>query len=323
MHVYHLSDATLDGYLRDLIQRIGSMASPPEVLCALTGSGKELLRRLVALAATMDAPLVRQCRVLYLGKEADGDLVMQGLAASELRGSHCLLMDSAVHSGRLIDRAKRFLIGQGVTQVSSYALVLKAGSIHIPTFWGMMIANLGRALFGMATIPNNRLSSGSEACQQPLTISLLQEEHCKLPPVVTGLASMDRATWSDRYFDMQASGHTTRSYVLERGSNVIGYLTCHGTSNKRSLHVDEVALASECQGQRIGGVLLRFAMTYARQSDCARVRLHALQTRQSFYEGNGFNLVPGKPPLRLDDELYVLMEKQLLHEPEDRVDEEA
>jgi len=76
--------------------------------------------------------------------------------------------------------------------------------------------------------------------------------------------------------------------------------------------IDEVAVDEKHQGKDLSGILMRFADTLARQSDCQFVRLQAVSDKTDFYKRFGYRLITEKP-IRLDDEKYVLMERALLH----------
>jgi len=333
MNTYFLSDETICAYLRDLILRLAALEQPPELICAVTGSGVELLVLLGATIGKMQKADAEQLRALNLsslisasvGKSANGQIVLQGLDEASVKGKRCLLIDSAVHTGRLMNRCQRQLVALGASDVMSYALVLKRGSMHIPTFWGVMIDEVDRALFSLKQIPNNRLASSAEHGQQAVTLSLLDDEIVSMAPVVSGVPSMDRITWSDRLFDVKASPMETftRTYVMNKASIAIGYLTVHMESGRRNLVIDEVALDTSWQGRKLGGVLMRFACTLARHHDCRKVRLYAIDSAVNFYEGFGFKRSPGRTPLQLDSETYHPMEKSILHEPLDGHDPEV
>lgn len=135
---------------------------------------------------------------------------------------------------------------------------------------------------------------------------------------------MDRITWSDRLYDMKASvtDHFTRTYLMNKATQAIGYLTIHMEAGGKSLVVDEVALDKNWHRKRLGGVLLRFACTLARHHDCKKVKLNAIEDHVNFYEEHGFKRSPGREPLCLDRETYHPMEKPVLHGTADGYDPE-
>lgn len=330
MTTTYLSDETIRAYLRDLVRRLSAMTQPPQVICAVTQSGVELLKMFAVVVQDLQSQghisiHLTRASLASFGKAADGQVMLDNLEESEIRGRSCLLIDSAVHSGRLMSLCRRRLLELGASDVFSYALVIKRSSQHIATFWGLMIAEVDRALFCMDQIPNNRLVSCSADQQQPVTLGLLDEDSSAHPPVITGVESMDRITWSDRLYDVRAStaDQFTRTYLMDKAGAAIGYLTVHMEAGRKSLVIDELALDPAWRGQHLGGVLIRFACTLARHHDCKKIKLNAIADRVGFYTHNGFSVSPGRHPLTLDSETYHPMEKPLLHEPEDGYDPEV
>lgn len=325
MTTTYLSDETIRAYLRDLVDRLVAMDQPPQVICAVTQSGVELLRQLLPVVEAHGSPVLHRIGVASLGKDAADQLQLTGMSPGDVAGKCCLIIDSAVHTGRLMNRCHRKLVEFGAADVLSYALVIKRGSQHIPTFWGLMIAEVDRALFSMHEIPNNRLVSCSSQKQQPVVLALLDEAGAALPPVVTGVPSMDRITWSDRLYDIRASAadQYTHTYLILKAGCAVGYLTVHLEPGRKSLVIDEIALDQAWHGKKLGGVLLRFACTLARHHDCRKVKLNAIDAQVSFYVKYGFKESPGRSPLTLDSETYHPMEKSILHEPADGYDPEV
>lgn len=325
MNTYFLSDATIDAYLLDLLRRLDLMANCPTMICAVTESGIQLLTQMTRLIAKSKSPKLLEVNAVSVGKTPEDEIRLLGCEEKDVEGAHCLLIDSAVHTGRLMKRSRKKLLALGAAEISSYALVMKKGSLHIPTFWGVMIDDVDRALFSLDEIPNNRLAGSDERGQQAVSISVLDEEACAKPPVKSGLDSIDRITWSDRLFDMVASPaeHLSRSFLLEKANEVIGFLTIHLEADSRYLVIDEVALDLAWQKKKLGGVLLRFACTLARHHNCKKVRLNGIEKYVSVYSGAGFKPIPGREKLKLNDEIYYPMEKTLLHAPLDGHDPEV
>jgi N-acetylglutamate synthase-like GNAT family acetyltransferase len=110
---------------------------------------------------------------------------------------------------------------------------------------------------------------------------------------------------------MATGGQGRSSYLLLKKDEVLGYLTVHGPEDG-CLMIDEVALDKKYQGKHLGGVLLRFADTLARQSDCKFTRLYAISNQVEFYKRFGYRVLLAAP-VRLQDEEFILMEHALLH----------
>ncbi|MGI8605367.1 MAG: GNAT family N-acetyltransferase [Verrucomicrobiales bacterium] len=325
MNTHFLSDATIDAYLKDLLDRLRLMGQPPDAICAVTSSGVQLLGRLTNLIAAENSCPLRSAVTLSFGKTAGSKLHVTGAPEEELKNKRCLLIDSAVHTGRLMNRCRRFLIERDAAEITSYGLVVKRGSRHVPTFWGMMIDDLDRAIFCLETIPNNRLLAGDAAGQHHVCMSVLDEVSVRSPLLKTDVDSIDRVTWSDRLFAMQSASKDrgVRTYVLEHAHGIIGLLSVHQEPHTGILVVDEVALDNAWKRKKLGGVLMRFALTLARHHDCRKVLLNAIENQVGFYRKLRFEEVPGADKLHLDEETYIAMHKAIIHEPEDGFDPEV
>ncbi|HWB04285.1 MAG TPA: GNAT family N-acetyltransferase [Verrucomicrobiales bacterium] len=323
MITHFLTEETVAAFLEELLERLREMDNPPDTFFAVTGSGVELLGRLGKLIEKKPECVLRSAKLASFGKTHDNELHLRGLVDAEVTGRRCLLLDSAIHTGGLMNRCRQKLVELKASEICSYSLVVKRGSRHIPTFWGVMIDDLDRAYFCLERIPNNRLSSGNRKNQSHVTISVLDKAHIKYPPVSAGVNSMDRLTWSDRLFAIEASSRerAVRTYVLEKADKVIGFLSTH--HDKGSFSVDEVVLDESYRGQGLGGVLIRFAVTIARHHNSRRIGLYAIAEKVELYEKLGFHLVPGAKPIQLDDETYHPMSKRLLHEPLDGMEPDA
>lgn len=222
------------------------------------------------------------------------------------------LFDGAVHSGTKIQRCTRKLLSLGATDICTYSLVVKHSSKFIPTLWGVSIADTDRAYFLLDSIPNNRLDAGPHHAAPPCVhIRTLSDGDLDMAPVVSGVPSLDRVTWSDRNFDMQLDSDRC-TYLLESAATTVGYLTVN-RSTPEVLQVDEIVVDQSARGAGHGGILLRFAETLARQSDAHSVRLHAIEERIPFYAKHGYHPVAGVKSLRLDAEIYHLMERPVLY----------
>lgn len=311
MITHHLGDEEVRAYLRDLVRRIRSCDPIPSIWCPLTDSGLTLLRPMIGILRK-DAPeLIPLIGVLGMAVENDGALRFAGGNPNmDLPGKHVLLLDASVHSGETMLKAQRKLWEHGAAGVCSYALVLKRGSRFIPSIWGVMIGDHDRAYFQMELAPNNRLTTHSNERHPFSHMRQLSAADIGAPPLLAGVASLDRATWGDRYYDMHESDGLKRTYLLEARPGIVGYLTVRFGD---CLHVDEVAVDREYRGQGYGGVLLRFADTLARHSDCRAVQLNAISDRVRWYESFGYEVLSGRKTIRVEAETYVPMERQLLH----------
>ena len=326
-----LSPEDVRAYLRDLVIRLGRLRPLPGVICAMARSGTTLLNVILDLLPEHAAVLTTNgIRLLAVEvDEAQATVRFSPNEPSSLAGQHVFFLDGAIHSGRTMNRCVQQAYLLGAVGVCTYALVMKRGSGFVPTFWGLMINDADRAYFLLDTLPNNRLEGRVENQSPPYAnLRLLQESDTSKPLLKKTVSSMDRATWGDRLFDMRTNpDHKT--YVLETaklsvteqeqatdrektGGRIVGYLTISQVE-LNSIQIDEVAVhPNEC-GKGYGALLIRFAETLARHSQCDSVRLYSISNRVDFYKGLGYDLAKGDKPIPLDAEQYLAMEKPILH----------
>lgn len=311
MVTYFLGEEETRAYLREFFERFRRFEEPPALFCPITESGNELLRAMVALVAQEFPELAERVQFLPIAVDESYNVTFVGAPEESIPGRHVLLLDGAVHSGRMMSACAEAVLNYNPVGLSSYTLVLKRGSTFIPTFWSLMIHETDRAYFLLKAIPNHRLDVGSNK-QPPVHLSRLCKKTVSLPKVTTGVSSMDRVEWSERLFQMQATEYQTCTYLLRHGSLVVGYLTLH-KSGDDTLVIDELAADQKQQGKGYGGILLRFADTFARQGDCIFVRLNAIEDKVPMYQRFSYQLISDKEPLELGPERYFPMQKRLLH----------
>lgn len=320
MVTYFLSLEDVRAYLRDFLARLQTFDPNPTIWCPITRSGTALLDQILDLVKADYPGMVERVSVVPIGVCEKTNALILGSddPAKDIVGKPVLLFDGAVHRGALMSRCVTEVLKLGASHVGTYSLVVKRGSNFIPTLWGVMIEDTDRVFFLLKQIPNNRLDAGSAKTGETtrrtscLHIRRLCGEHVDKSPVECGVASLDRVTWGDRHFDMLAGEHLQCTYVLHAGNEVVSYLTVY-YSDEHCLVITEIAVDKKHHGKKFGGILLRFADTLARQSNCWVVRLNAIKEKITFYEGFGYKLVAGREPIRLDDEEYWLMERQVIY----------
>ncbi|WCJ58053.1 GNAT family N-acetyltransferase [Fontisphaera persica] len=317
MVTYYLGREEVLAYLRDLVERLSQFDSPPTLWCPLTRSGNALLDALMETCREQQPAFLDNVLVLPVETcEASPQVrFLHGEPDADIAGRDVLLFDGAIHTGQTMIRCVEQLLNHGARSVCSYALVLKRSSRFVPTLWGVSIADTDRAFFLLDVIPNNRLDAGKRPISKKkpvLSIHLraLSENHLSHPLVCSGVDSLDRVTWSDRFFDMQAAQGDRCTYVLEEGRTILGYVTL-SQAGETSLSIDELAVDRQHQGKNLGAIMMRFADTMARQLNCLTIQLHAIAQKRPFYEGFGYRLKADQP-IKLATEEYWLMQKPLL-----------
>jgi GNAT superfamily N-acetyltransferase len=283
----------------------------PTVWCPLTDSGLSLITPLKDIVRTYSPQIAPLVSVIGLTVEEGKIRFDQGDPILDLPGKHVLLLDASVHSGGTMLAAIRELQKNGAAGICTYSLVVKRGSMFIPTLWGVMIDDFDRAYFQLEEAPNNRLTTHSNVKQPYAHIRQLSADDVKRPKIESGVKSLDRAMWADRHYDMLESNDGKCTFLMEVLDQIVGYLTIHFDS--RVLYIEEIAVDTKKRKNGYGGVLMRFADTLSRQSNCWGVRLNAIKERVDWYKGFGYQVILGRDSLHVEDEEYVPMEKRLVH----------
>lgn len=318
MTTYYLSRSETRAYLLDLLRRLERLESRPTVWCPITRSGEALLEILVELATEKFPELIEGVRVVSIDVDSGrNEVSFPNADSEELRGQNVLLLDGAIHSGGMMSACAAEVLRYEPAELASYALVMKRGSSFIPTMWGLMVEETDRAFFLLDVIPNNRLDAvghnGPSQKKQPqVHMQRLNERMLNAPVLKSGVDSMDRMRWSDRHFQMVASDNQTCTYVLQRGANIVGFVTMHGLPCG-GLMVDEVVTDPQQRSKGYGGILMRFADTLARQGNCRVVRLLAIKNNVEYYEKHEYRRIEDAKPIPLDNEEYFPMEKAVLY----------
>jgi GNAT superfamily N-acetyltransferase len=331
MVTYFLSKDEVRAYLRDFLARLERLDPIPTVWCPVTLSGTTLLKELIPLMKEYHPELAKKITTIGVGVKNKTVKFETKFPEREVAKKCVLLFDSSMHTGGTMRRCVAEAMRLGASGVATYSLVMKRGSCFIPTFWGMMIDDTDRIYFLLDKIPNGRLDYGPEkdATGKARKISCVHvarlcEDHLKTKPVNCGVISLDRVTWGDRHFDMQAGEHKECTYILQTGAETVGYMSVH-LSDPACLFVTEIAVDKKHQGKGkgknrrkgkgYGAILMRFADTLARQCNCLWVRLNAIEEKISFYEGFDYQKIPGRKPIVLDHEKYFPMEHKVVYLP--------
>ena len=307
MNTLYLGIEEVDAYLKDLAERLlAAGAGRPIAWFPIGRSGEVLVDRLLKLYPALGNGILINC--VNFDRKTREIVFADRNIGNMVAGKHALVIDSSVHSGNTMLRILKAIRLEKPTSISSYTLVLKRSSSLIPSMWGVMINDHDRAYFLLEQLPNNRLHKN----RHDTHIRRLAKEDFRVPPVISGLDSIDRITWTDRYYDMACSEHERQTSLLEQGDAVIGYLTTSRVG-LNSLRIDEVVVAKASQGKGHAGTLLRWSETCARQISSERVELWAIENEIKMYEHCGFESVTGVEPMDLAGERYHLMYKRLIH----------
>ena len=324
MVTHFLSTDEVRAYLRDFLSRLERLDPCPTTWCPVTKSGRDLFKILIPLVEQHYPELAKNIVVMPVGIEESTNTVnfaTEGLPGEHIANKSVLLFDSSMHTGGTMCRIADEAIKLGASSVAIYSLVIKRGSKLIPTIWGIIVDDTDRIYFLLDKIPNGRLDSGPELNKDGtkrkihnVFIRCLCEEHVKRPPLKCGVGSLDRVTWGDRHFNMVAGEHKECTYILQSGGEIVGYMSLH-FSDPACLFITEIAIDEALKAKGYGAVLMRFADTLARQSNCLKVRLNAIENKVGWYERFDYQKIPGREPITLDHEIYWPMEHKVVRLP--------
>lgn len=345
MKTYFLDNTTIDAYLVDLLTKRLPHAlgrTPlPLILCPIGKSGHELLERLkpianelaksrhrvrpVCNAAIIKAFYPRNARaVSFMAVDDTCDTGPVYLSLSDrVKNRHVLVLDSSVHSGASMQLVVEELFKAGAGAVTAYSLTVKASSQFIPNFFSLLIEHDDRALFMLQSIPNNRIMPTG-------ILRLLDKKDMARPPVICGVSSLDRITWSDLYYSVCVHPEQ-RVYVYENtpnengsGSVIMGYLSIN-LPESGDIFIDSLVVDQDHKRHRVGGHLMRWAETLARHHHYPRMCLWAFHDANNpkrdavrFYRKCLFKKVPGHRLDLLENnnaETYLLMQRSITPHP--------
>ncbi len=323
MRVHHLDYDTIDAYLSDFTRQRFFRAREqcgnlPVVICYIGNSGRELLQRVGSIdwdvldsAGILRADYERSNRKTsfygFVPADNGKDSLIPPERLSEcVAGAHILVLDSLVYSGETLQAVMQALEKAGAGAVTSYGLAVRSTSMVIPNYFGFMIGHDDRALFLLREMPNNRIMP--HGC-----LRLLGEEDLTRPPVESGVESMDRETWCDKYYSMQAN-RFNQTFIYECANKILAYVTLTNKHDGR-LFLDAIAVDAASKGKKLGGHLLRWAETFGMHHGCKNIDMWAIDNQIEWYKRYGYSLCPERK-LSLPDgdgvETYRKMTKKII-----------
>jgi GNAT superfamily N-acetyltransferase len=218
-----------------------------------------------------------------------------------------LIIDGAVHSGTSMYEAVKTLKGSGITDVITYSFVVKRSSFFIPNYFGILIDEHDRPYFQLDRIPNNLLRE--EAPFGVMRRISADDAASEKQFLETGVPSIDRTSLGDLWYADQTEG--SQVYVYQYEDSVAAFISFK-LESLGALYVDIIATDAKYRGRGLGGLLMRWAGTYARSCCCKSIDLRAHVDRLSFYEHYGFTVVGATIEIGAG-EAYTLMRKQIIY----------
>lgn len=310
MITHFLGTEEVKGYVTDLAERLQALGGDaPLVWCPIGNSGDKLVRVLGSVIAKVAPELSDRVQVVELvyDKSTHTIQVGSGGSAADLANQRVLLIDSSVHTGSSMLAAARFAQRQGAANITTYTLVLKKSASILPHLFGLVVNDHDRVLFQLDKLPNNRLFAGRPPCG--LFRRLVAEDAARTQCLDTGVASLDKISFGDLYYECAAKGYDV--VIVEDSGAIAGFLKMKVNEGRR-LFIDVVANDKKYRGKGMGGALMRYAETTGRASCCTHIDLWAIENQVAFYESLGYAL-SGEIIDAGDDEIYRKMSKPLIY----------
>jgi GNAT superfamily N-acetyltransferase len=286
----HLSDETVDSYLRDFGDRLSKMERDfPRIWCAIRDAGSSVMHRLLTVCSSL------QARVLAVDLDFDRNndrivfLHEQGEQPSFIKDQRVLILDGSVLSGKTLTSAINRLTAAGAADVSSYAVVVRRGAAVIPNHFSLLLGDHDKALFLRHECPTQRLSAYGAYRQ-------LTEEDLDRKPVRSGADFIDKLDWHDFWCELQVD-KGRRTYVYEQGGEIRAVVSFI-IQAPEFVFIDRLAVDSDFRGRGLGGHLVRWVENYGQHADCDELRLWASEPQVTWYEGRGFRRAGLKLPFK-------------------------
>lgn len=310
MNTHFIGDTEVTRYARDFAERLLILNDDfPLVWLTIGESGEEMAAEILPLLPEDICKKIQFARLEY--NRINSQVSCENtLDWNELeKNVVVLVLDSSVHSGNTMAAVVKKLHGYGISHILSYALVLKRGACFIPNYFGLVIDDHDRALFKLEKYANNRLCK-----KKPFgTLRKLDEADVHRTPdhIESGLASIKKMTWGDLWYEKKAK--SSQVYVYELNGEIKAFLSFK-VQQQNALFIDAIATSTELEGVGIGGVLMRWAETWARSANCNEVNLWSIDNpdRIGFYEHAGFTLTGETLDLG-NNEKYRHMHRVLLY----------
>ena len=297
-------------YYRDFATRLENLGDRfPTHWLALGLSGRKVVddlfellpERLQTQIVVGIAHLDREADVIKFSEQTPFDGV-------SLDGKLVLILDAAVHSGQSMFKLVERTLQARAKEVITYTLVLKRGSILIPTYFGVVIDDKDRIYFDLDVLPNNRLANPAPAgVLRAIVPTDLKRPIAEVAPPFVGL------TVGDLLYDRET--HEAYVYVFEYASELVGFVSFRKLGS--TLFIDSwygaKRIAPNGDKMKIGGALLRWAETWARSAKCERIRLWAYEGAIGVYEYLKFRATESDWRDLGGGQRYRVMERQILY----------
>jgi GNAT superfamily N-acetyltransferase len=215
-----------------------------------------------------------------------------------------LVIDSAIHTGSSMQSLIRALQNAGVERVLSYSLVLKGGSLLIPTYFGVVIDDKDRTYFELDGIPNNRLHDTKmmDGVLRALTdndANITIEVGAPFEGLCVGDLLYDKETRSSKVYGYEENGELTGFISFRKNGNI--------------LFIDSLGVIESRRKFGISSALCRWAETWGRSAKCTAVDLWGYEKVLEIYDYYGYKPVTNEWRTLGLNHRFKLMRKPLLY----------
>ncbi|MFZ2727683.1 MAG: hypothetical protein WAX77_15635 [Methylococcaceae bacterium] len=311
MKTYFFGKEEIDCYCSDLAERLIKLDGDYPTLWCLIGFSGEKIARVVIDFIREKGGSTPNVVIASYDRNNKNVIFTDGYEENCFKTEKpILIIDSSIHSGKSMLNVAKKLNAEGANHLISYSLVLKRSADFIPTYFGVIIDDYDRAFFQLDKIPNNRMLKN-----KPFGIvrTLVPEDAHRNPPYVE-MDMADKALeihFGDFIYEKETID--SKVYVFELDGKIEAILSFRYKSNG-SLFIDFIATSNNknIRGQKVGGMLMRWAESCARSSNCCCIELYAIEERVSFYENCEYKRI-GKTLDCGTAGTFVLMRRELLY----------
>lgn len=315
MRTYLFSDEDVRRYARDLATRLIDLGDDfPALWFPLGESGDKIAEVLYELVEPEARKQTISIEPIYYSRSDKAVLLRDGGRLSNYgQYRSVLVLDGAVHSGTSMLQAVQRITNNGAQEVLSYSFVVKRTSIFIPNYFGILVDEHDRPYFQLDVIPNNILQD--EAPFGFLRRVCAEDANRTVPFLKTGVSSIDRTSFGDLWYADQTEG--SHVFVYECRDCIAGFVSFR--IEETVMYIELIATDEKFRGKNIGGLLMRWAGTYARSCCCTGISLRSHVERISFYERYGFTQAGRADPIVIGKDLsgnpeaYILMRKPIIY----------
>lgn len=304
---HFLGDQEVKAYCRDLANRLVARGLEfPFVWAVLGDSGKKIADEVLDEIEALRPDLAGGVSFLVARYNRRHDSVEFSEPTNDIAWpiGPVLVLDSAVHSGRSMLRLMVTLHEMKAPSIISYGLVVKSGSVIVPTYFGLVIDDKDRAYFQLDVLPNNRL--GKSPPNGVLREVSESDVHSKIETIGPPFTEL---TIGDLVYDKETKG--SKIFIFEMKDKIAGFISFR--KDGQTLFIDAWGTGKASQGTGVGSATMRWAETWARSKRCERIELWAYEPAIDGYKKYGYETTDDKFRDLGEGQRYKIMTKKILY----------